>query len=227
MSKSSEKLQAIKLRRLGWSVKDIAKELKVSRSSASVWCQEILLTASQKENLKAKQIAAGHIGRQKGAEANRAKRVRALDDAQRLAEIEIKQINNQNLFYLGLGIYWGEGIKSRSGPAAIVNSDARILRIMMRWLDECFGIDSAQLRPYVYISSAHADREKIIMSYWEKILGIPKSQFKSPIYLKRQPRQQYENHNSYYGVVALRVSKSTNLKYRILALLDTVSKRLD
>ena len=151
MSKSSEKLQAIKLRRLGWSIKDIAKELKVSRSSASVWCQEILLTTSQKESLKAKQIAAGHIGRQKGAEANRAKRVSALEDAQRLANIEIKHINNLNLFYLGLGIYWGEGIKSRSGPAAIVNSDARILRIMIRWFDECFGIDRTQLRPYVYI----------------------------------------------------------------------------
>jgi hypothetical protein len=227
MSKSTEKLQALKLRRLGWSIKDIAKELKVSRSSASVWCQEVLLTISQKESLRAKQIAAGHIGRQKGAEANRAKRVRALGDAQRLANIEIKQINNQNLFYLGLGIYWGEGIKSRSGPAAIVNSDARVLRIMIRWLDECFGVNRAQLRPYVYISSAHAGREKIIMSYWEKTLGIPNSQFKSPIYLERRPRQQYENHNSYHGVVALRVSKSTNLKYRILALLGTVSKRLD
>ncbi len=227
MSKSAEKLQALKLRRQGWSIKDIARELNISRGSASVWCQGIKLTSSQKEKLKAKQVAAGFAGRQKGAEMNRKKRMNAISEASSWAEYRIKKVQMTDLFFLGLGIYWGEGVKSRSGPAAVVNSDLRILKVMMRWFEECLDIPRRDFRPYVYIASQHKSREQIIMKYWSNKLDIPKEQFKSPIYLEQRPKQQYENHDSYFGVVALRVVKSTNLKYRILALLQTASKRLE
>jgi hypothetical protein len=227
MSKSTEKLRALKLRRQGWSIKDIAIELKISRGSASLWCQGIELTSSQKEKLKAKQIAAGSIGRQKGAEMNRKKRIDAIDEAGSWAEQRIKEVRTTDLFFLGLGIYWGEGVKSRSGQATVVNSDSRILKVMMRWFEECLEVSRGDFRPYVYIASHHKSREQIIMKYWENELAIPRGQFKSPIYLEQRPKQRYENHDNYYGVVALRVAKSTNLKYRILALLKTVSKRLE
>ncbi|MFM2424409.1 MAG: hypothetical protein RLZZ70_800 [Candidatus Parcubacteria bacterium] len=227
MSKSIEKLQALKLRRQGWSIKDIAKELQVSRGSASLWCQGIQLTSLQKEKLKAKQIAAGSAGRQKGAEMNRKKRVDAIDEAGSWAEQKIKEVRRSNLFFLGIGIYWGEGVKSRSGQAAVVNSDSRILKVMIRWFEECLQLSRSDFRPYVYIASQHKSREQIIMKYWENELAIPREQFKSPIYLEQRPKQRYENHDNYFGVVALRVVKSTNLKYRILALLKIVSKRLE
>lgn len=227
MSKSIEKLQALKFRRDGWSVKDIAKELKVSRGSVSMWCQGIELTQSQKEKLKVKQIAAGQTGRQKGAEMNRQKRLKAVNDARVWAEKHIQQIDNKNLFFLGLGIYWGEGVKSRSGQATVVNSDQRILKIMIHWFKECLHVDASEFRPYVYIASQHKSRENIIMKYWVDTLNLPAEQFKSPMYLEQRQKKQYENHDTYYGVVALRVAKSTNLKYRILALLETVSLRLE
>lgn len=227
MSKSTEKLQALKLRRQGWSIKDIAKEVKISRGSASLWCQNIELTPAQKEKLKAKQTAAGSAGRQKGAEMNRKKRIDAQSEARAWADDQVRQIDNTNLFFLGLGIYWGEGVKSRSGQATVVNSDPRILKIMIRWFEECMQVKRDEFRPYVYIASQHRSREQIIMKYWVKTLRLPAEKFKSPIYLEQRPKQQYENHDSYYGVVALRVAKSTNLKYRILSLLETVSQRLE
>ncbi len=227
MSKSIEKLQALKLRRQGWSIKDIAKKLQISRGSASVWCQDIQLTPIQKEKLKAKQIAAGSAGRQKGAEMNRKKRIDALDEACSWAEHKIQEVQTTDLFFLGLGIYWGEGVKSRFGQASVVNSDSHIIKVMMRWFEECLQIPRTDFRPYVYIAVQHKSREHIIMKYWENELDIPSIQFKSPIYLEQRPKQRYENHDNYFGVVALRVVKSTNLKYRILALLKTVSKRLE
>ncbi len=227
MSKSIEKLQALKLRRQGWSIKDIATELKISRGSASLWCQGIQLTTLQKEKLKAKQIAAGSAGRQKGVEMNRKKRVDAITEAGNWAEQKIKEVRTSDLFFLGLGIYWGEGVKSRSGQATVVNSDPYILKVMLRWFEECLEIPRSDFRPYVYVASQHKSRGHIIMKYWENELDLPREQFKSTIYLEQRPKQRYENHDNYYGVVALRVAKSTNLKYRILALLKTVSKRLE
>jgi hypothetical protein len=227
MSKVREMKVAQSMRRKGWSIKDIARELNVSRSSASVWCQGIDLTESQKVKLKKKQVESGAVGRQKGADTNKLKKKLAVESAREYASKSISCISREELFYLGLGIYWGEGVKSRSGQSGVVNSDARILKVAIRWYEECFGVSKELLRPYVYISESHRYREKVIMDYWVRSLCLKREQFKSPIYLKGRPKEKYENHDSYYGVVSLRVPKSTNLKYRILALLDEVGKRLE
>lgn len=227
MSKGAEKLEALRLRRKGFSIKEIAKTLHVSPGSVSLWCQDVALSASQKAVLEKKRYLAGQAGRQKGADMNRAKRVSALDLAKKHAESQVKEISTRELFYLGLGIYWGEGVKSRTGQAAVVNSDPRILRVAVRWFVECMEVKKEDFRPYVYISEAHRSRESVIMKYWVKVLDIPPRQFKTPIYLAQKPKQKYENHDSYYGVVALRVVKSTNLKYRILALLEILDSRLE
>ena len=227
MSKSVEKLETIKLRRLGWSIKDIAKNLQVSPGSVSLWCQGIVLTKSQQKYLTAKQTAAGQRGRQMGADMNRAKRASALLEAKQQAIANIKTIASRELFFLGLGIYWGEGVKSRTGQATVVNSNPQILKVMMRWFTECLSVSQSEFRPYVYISTEHINREEIIMKYWTKILKLPRVQFKNPMYVAHQSKQKYENHDNYYGVVALRIAKSTNLKYRILALLEVLSERLE
>lgn len=227
MSKSDKKLKAISLRRGGNSIKDIAKELGVSRGSVSVWCQDIKLTKAQQEKLFAKQIASGSVGRQKGADVNREKRLKALEFCAKEANKNIKSISDRELFFLGLGIYWGEGIKSRSGPAAVVNSDVYILKTMKRWFCDCLGVDKNDFRPYVYISDLHKNREHMIMNYWAKELELPMNQFKTPIYLSNRPKQKYENHDNYYGVVALRVTKSTNLKYKIMANFEAIKMRLE
>ena len=227
MSKSIEKLAALKLRRQGWSIKDIAKDLQVSPGSVSLWCQNISLTKSQKALLKEKQNLAGQRGRQMGADMNREKRIRAMSSAQQQAESDIKSISIRELFFIGLGIYWGEGVKSRSGQATVVNSDPRILKVMMKWFSDCLSVPRSEFRPYVYISILHREREEIIMRHWEHTLKLARAQFKSPIYLYQKPKQKYENHDTYYGVVALRVAKSTNLKYRILAMLQVLSVKLE
>ncbi|MCA9361953.1 helix-turn-helix domain-containing protein, partial [Candidatus Kaiserbacteria bacterium] len=71
MSKPAQKKRAIELRRRGQSIKDIAAVLGVSKSSVSAWCQGISLTDKQKEKLQQKQIDAGNVGRQIGANKNR------------------------------------------------------------------------------------------------------------------------------------------------------------
>jgi Homeodomain-like domain len=227
MSKSTEKLLALQLRRKGESIKDIAKRLKVSRGSVSLWCQEVALTPAQRQRLKKKQIAAGQPGRVQGAQMNKQKRLDAISRWDREGVNELGTLSKRDLLMLGIGLYWGEGIKSRTGQTAMVNSDPNVLKVAKKWFELCLGVSSQEFRPYIYIASQHKSRETVIVEYWSKVLSIPKSQFKSPIYIPQKPRQKYENHDTYYGVIALRVAKSTNLKYRIQGLISASAKTLE
>ena len=50
-AKDEEKAQARALRKDGWSYRRIAKELKVSMSSVSLWCSDVEITQEQAEEL--------------------------------------------------------------------------------------------------------------------------------------------------------------------------------
>lgn len=216
MSKSLQKLEAVKLRESGMSVKTIAKLLDVSSGSVSIWTRDIILTPLQKARLRKQQIAAGHEGRLKGTQANKEKKQQALLLAEMNAKNSIKILSKKELFFLGLGLYWGEGVKANASSLAIINSDPRVIQVMMRWFFECFGVEKERFMPRVFISDEHSDREEKVITFWVHKLGIPKSQFKKTIFLKKG-KKIYENRDIYYGVMALRVAKGTDIKYKILA----------
>ncbi|MCB9812157.1 helix-turn-helix domain-containing protein [Candidatus Nomurabacteria bacterium] len=219
MSKPAQKKRAIELRRRGQSIKDIAAVLGVSKSSVSAWCQGISLTDKQKEKLQQKQIDAGNVGRQIGANKNREKRLAAIRDYQEKGVVEIGKLSERDLRLLGIGLYWGEGVKSRSGMAALVNSDPQLIKLGKLWFERCLHVSEEQFTPYVYVSETHAKRERDIILFWSKELNIPSGRFKF-IMLKGRPKKRYENHDSYYGVLSLRVCKSTDLKYKIQGLIE-------
>jgi len=89
---------------------------------------------------------------------------------------------------------------------------------MRDWFLE-LGVSKGDFRPYISITTDHRPREREILKYWSKTLAIPREQFGAVVYLPVRHKKVYENHDLYYGSVALRVRKSTRLKYRILGLI--------
>lgn len=168
-------------------------------------------------------IEAGHQGRMIGAEMNRMKKLAVLEASKKSAAAQIPKLTSDELFYLGLGIYWGEGVKAASSALAVVNSDVRILKIMVEWFKLHFAVTPDDFHPTIFISSTHRRREAKLLTYWSRELKIPKRQFAKTIFLERR-KKVYENHDSYYGVLALRVRRGTDTRYKILALLDRVSE---
>jgi transposase-like protein len=223
VAKSLERIRACALRRQGESVKEIAKILGVSRSIASNWTRDIELTQEQRTHLRSRQIAAGHRGRMMGTEANREKKRVCMRIAKEDATADIGTFSKRALFFTGLGLYWGEGVKASNGSTAVSNSDARVIQVMIRWFIECFGIEKERFMPRIFISDIHRDREELLIEYWAKTLDIPRGQFKKTVFLNKG-RKIYENRDMYYGVLALRLSKGTNIKYRILAQLDRIAE---
>lgn len=223
MAKSSEKLQAIAFRRAGESVKDIAKKLGVSRGSVSMWTRDIILTDTQRNLLRERQVTAGHKGRIMGVEANKAKKAARIELAQTEAVDRVPVLSKESLFYTGLGLYWGEGAKTTNSSLAISNTDPRIIALMIRWFIECFDVDRSYFMPRVFISDIHRDREEIITAFWVNTLGIPRAQFRRMVFLDKG-KKIYENHNIYYGVLALRIAKGGDLRYKILAQIERIAE---
>lgn len=219
MAKPEEKRAAFRLRRKGKSLKNISELLNVSKSSVSLWCRDIRLTAVQVKRLREEQIKAGVSGRIIGAESNKRKRLETIAQYQKDGQHVVNQLSIRDKSMIGIGLYWGEGIKSNSGSAAIVNSDPTVILFAKNWFQECLGVSAYDFRPYIFISEAHRSRKRKIMRYWSRLLKIPEPQFYGIVFIKGKPRKVYENHNSYYGVLALRIRKGTHLKYRILGLI--------
>ena len=225
MSKSKEKLEALVMRRQGMSIKDIAKQLQVSKGSVSIWCQAVALTPAQQKHLLDRQITAGHAGRMKGARMNKQKREEAVDMYRHRGAQTIGTLSHRDLCLLGIGLYWGEGVKSRSGGAAVVNSDVAVIKIAKQWFEDCLGVSKKQFRPYLYIAEQHYGRSEEICTYWSKSLAIPKAQFHKPFMVPGKHKKKFENDSNYHGVLSLRVTKSAHLKYEILGLIKACSNQ--
>lgn len=223
MAKSEERIKAYALRREGKSVKEIAKALDVSRGSVSVWVRDIMLTSSQKEQLRKRQIAAGHKGRVLGAEMNRANKLSRLLHAKEEAERNLSALSKNQLYFLGLGLYWGEGTKSRNSALSVANSDPEVILLMKKWFMECFDVEDSRFVPRVFISDTHRYREQVIIGFWAELLGLPVSQFRKTVFLDKG-KKIYENHDVYYGVLAFGVSKGGDIRNRILAQIHRVAE---
>ena len=223
MAKSGDRLKAQQLRRKGKSIKDIAAILGVSSGSVSAWCQSIQLTQEQGDRLRRAQIIAGHKGRMIGAEMNRRKRLQSIDKQESLARRTIGKLSKRDRLMLGVALYWGEGVKARSSATAIVNSDPEAILFARNWFEQ-LGVSRAMFRPSVFISELHKYRESIVVDFWSKLLEIPKEQFAKVVFLKGARKKVYENHNSYYGVMALRVRKGGELKQRIIGFIRACKK---
>ena len=218
MSLFDKKLRAHKLRREGKSIKDIATALSISRSTASVWCQEIVLTKTQQEKLFKKQVEAGHLGRMRGAEVNRNRKLENIATQEYIAREMVGKISERDRLMLGIGLYWGEGVKASGSGTALVNSDPSVILFARDWFEQ-LGVERSEFNPYIYVSETHKSRESVIQKFWSDFLSIPVCQFNKVIFLKGRRKKIYENHDSYYGVLALRVARGTTLRYKIMGLI--------
>lgn len=222
MAKVREKELARKYRKAGKSIKSIARTLSVSPSSVSIWCEDIRLTPVQIRKLDEERHDLRMKGLLKGAQMNKEKKLSRISLHQTNARSVFKDLNRRELLIAGLGLYWGEGVKT--GNTAIVNSDPRVIAFAVRWFTIGLGVDKEDLRPRIFINYLHASRIDKVRTFWIDYLGLPEEQFARTILIKRENKKVYENHDSYYGVLALRVRRATDLKYQILGLIDALAE---
>jgi transcriptional regulator with XRE-family HTH domain len=222
MAKFELKIQAREIRKTGKSLKEIARILGVSKSSVSLWCRDIVLTEEQMVSLSEGAIRKGLKGRMMGAEANRNKKRKALAEANEWAKNTLQDFSKRDLLIAGIALYWAEGSKTDShGTFSFSNSDSRMISLMCEWLGVFFQVSSTDFSPRITINKVHESRIEKVKEFWSNLLKVPTESI-SATFTQVIPIKIYENHDTYYGVLSLRLKKGTFIRYKVLALIETL-----
>lgn len=219
MAKTSEKNKALALRIKGESIKEIAKKIGISKSTVSYWCRDIILTPEQIENLHQRMIRCGYKGRMIGARAQYNQRIERIRQFKNQGIKEIGTLSNRELTIACVALYWAEGSKKRKA-FSFCNSDPDMVKFLIRFLKNVLHIGIERLRPWIGINIIHEKRINEVLKYWSEITGIPKNQFTKTILIRAQSKKKYSNFPVHYGTISIRITKSSNLLYRICGLID-------
>lgn len=203
MVKAKEEEQAIArdLRKQGWSYKQIADELDVSRSSVHNWCKDIELTPEQKARNKEKQIKRGKNN--KGAQVNKEK---ALIERRQFQEAgRIKARERSRLHMIACMLYWAEGAKSVRSVVQFANSDVEMILVFARFLRDELNVEDEAIKMQIHCYAKSEEERVNIEKYWLDLLHLsPDSLIKTQI-LKGSGKS---SNRLTYGVCSLRVYSS-------------------
>ncbi|MDD5146441.1 MAG: hypothetical protein PHN39_01710 [Candidatus Pacebacteria bacterium] len=223
MAKFQEKIKARELRQQGESINQIANQLKVSKSSASIWCKDITLTKEQMARLQERMVnKSSYEGRMKGARIQHERRLIEVDNLRREGKKLVDHFSKHDFLLAGAGLYWGEG--SKYGRARIVNSDPNLIKFIVEWFKDVWGVQSEYFTLQVAINIIHKDRIRQVEEYWSNFLSIPLNQFTKSSLIKAKNKKVYKNFDNYYGTLTVTVQKGTNLTHKILGLVEKIRK---
>ena len=173
--RSDEFCTAEDLRKQGNSYSVITKTLGVPKSTLSNWFSNKKWSRSITSQLndKYKEKNTNRL-----VQINRGKRLLTLARHNRYrqeASGEYKKLKTNPLFLTGLSIYWGEGDKSENGRVAVVNTDAGMLEVVVKFYTQVLKVPESKLRAAVFI---YKDiNENSALEYWSIKTKIPKAQF--------------------------------------------------
>lgn len=222
MAKFLLRVQVRDLRSKGISVKQIAKDIGVSKSTVSLWVRDIILSVEQLERLKQVAIKGAELGRLRSALLQKERRLKIVNDLKKFGQKALLDISDREFLIAGIALYWGEGSR-KSNEFSFCNSDPKMVKFLIRWLQKNFNIGIKDLKCSVGINEIHVEREQIVRGYWSDVLGVPLTQFTKTSFKKVKNKKIYQNFNEHYGTIRVRVVRSKYLYYKLLGLIEGLS----
>ena len=220
------KEKALELRRNGLAYSEILENIPVAKSTLSLWLQSVNLSEKQKQRLSERKISAMRRGWAK----RKQQRLDITLAIKKQAHKEIGTISENELLLMGIMLYWAEGAKSKdyniSQGVIFGNSDSAMIKIFLKWLKDCAKVTSERIVFEIYIHESSLRKQKEIKQYWAGKTGFPIEEF-DRIYLKKDKIKTNRRNkgNAYYGLLRVKVKKSTNLNRKISAWIETVVEK--
>lgn len=170
----------MRLRKEGASYSQIRKEIKVSKSSLSLWLSGMPLSKKRMGELQ----GFNAVRIEKYRETRRRTRESRWAKVRETAKKDIGSLNKRELFLVGLFLYWGEGGKTKAAATTISNTDPAMILFFMQWL-KLLKVPRDRLRVHVHLyADMNVHKE---LQYWSKTLDLPLSSFRKP-YIKKSNR---------------------------------------
>ena len=82
------------------------------------------------------------------------------------------------LWGMGLGLYWGEGNKANKNTVKLGNTDPKLIKVFISFLERFFQIRKKDFKFHLHLFT-DMDLNKT-RKFWENALGISKEQFYKP-----------------------------------------------
>jgi hypothetical protein len=224
-----DKLQAIGLRKQGFSYNEISGKLKIPKSTLSCWLSNIELSQKAKDRISArvhKGSIAGLLKRNKNQTILAQKRA---GEIRRLAKIETSGLLKNRLFLTGVSLYWAEGYKkgafgSKWKAVDFANSDPDLIRIMMKFFRKICKVENSKIKIQL-IAHKNVDIKKAIR-FWSNLTKIPENQFIKTCCAVSIYSKGKRNKNSLtHGTVHIRIN-DVKLFFRIIGWIDGLKSKI-
>lgn len=213
--KREEKELALLLRREGLSYREILAKVPVAKSTLSLWLRSVGLSKRQKQRLTKKKLAAMRRGWAVWHQQRLVRTESIREEARK--DFLRRTLNSDALWLTGIVLYWAEGTKEKphtpGSGIAFNNSDARMIKLFIRWLKEVVHVPSEMIKLELYIhQSGNVDRA---LRFWSKKVGVASSKIR--VYFKRHnPNPKRRNvGKEYNGLLRVAVKRSSGLNRQV------------
>ena len=214
--------EAVELRKLGWSIPDLATKVGVAKSTAWLWVRHIPLDPdAERARQRQEHAALMNAGRW---DAVRAERDRREAEERARAVVDVGEISERDIFVGGALVYMCEGAKSkpwrRLDRLKFINNDPRLHRLFLRFL-AAHNRPPESLRYRVHIHET-ADAEAA-GDWWAERLGVPREQFFRPTIKRHNPATKRANTGAdYHGCLCIEVPRSRELYWRVEGVMEAL-----
>ncbi|MEY2420867.1 MAG: hypothetical protein QOI95_934 [Acidimicrobiaceae bacterium] len=218
--KTTEQNQARDLRAQGWTYKEICDQLRVAKSSVSLWCRDVPVDA---EVWARKVRESRRFGARTRANSLALRRQHEIDQLRVLGRERIGRLSTEAFFVAGVALYAGEGSKT-DGAVKFANSDPRMILFFITWLRCFFDVDESRLRLWLYLHEG-LDLDAAI-SFWSELTEIPTAQFGKPYRATPDPSIRRSKHPMGCPSVAYACSRTHRAVMGLVDALLTCSESL-
>ncbi|MEU4618749.1 helix-turn-helix domain-containing protein [Actinoplanes sp. NPDC023801] len=195
--------EAAELRKIGWSINDIAVRMGIAKSTAFAWVRHVppdpgSERARMKHELAKLRIAARW-------DAFREERDRHRADVRAAAMGEVGGLSDRDTLLLGAVVYQCGGVKP--DRFVFTGDDPDLLLLVLKFL-HLHGYGPGDLSYRVNIRDA-ADAEAAA-DWWARVLGIPRERFRNAAVRRHVPGGGH-----HHGRLAVTAPRSRELCWRI------------
>jgi hypothetical protein len=168
--------QALLLRREGKSYFEINSLLGIPKSTLAGWLKGVPFSESVKNNqlARVKQIWGKNI-----SDYNLKRHQEYLEELEgkfHLYASEIPPLDKTSLFFLFMGLFWGEGCRKDKSTVRVVNSDPKVIQATQYFLVNNCGVSLEQHHCRVHIhQNANAQQA---LDFWAEATGIAKQKIR-------------------------------------------------
>ena len=168
-------------------------------------------------------VLSSYKGRLIGTNKQKERKQKKIKECTEKANKDIRSLTEKESFVAGLGLYWGEGSKNGDN-VRFYNANPLVVKFIMEWFRKSLKIEDDRFQMYVNINQIHKKRLQKVIEFWSKRTMVSVDQFRKPQLIKTKNKKVYENFSQHYGTLSIRIARSKNLLYQIMAWIDAMSK---